>query len=59
MPTRADDNPRTPIGRDWILGALDSSGIQITPDQMEQLSSVTATRSEASIKGSQRRSAGW
>jgi len=39
---RADGNSRTPIGREWILSALDSSGIQICPDQMEQLSSVTA-----------------
>ncbi len=39
---RADDNPRTPISREWILGAIDSSGIQIAPGQLEQLSSVTA-----------------
>ena len=39
---RADENPRTPISREWILGAIDSSGIQIAPGQLEQLSSVTA-----------------
>jgi hypothetical protein len=50
VPARADDNPRTPIAREWILGALDSSGIKITPDQMEQLSSVTATEAKPRLK---------
>jgi hypothetical protein len=49
-PVRADDNPRTPISREWILGALDSSGIRITPDQMEQLSSVTAANLKPRLK---------
>jgi len=39
---RADDNGRTPISRERILGALHSSGIQIVPGQMEQLSEMTA-----------------
>ena len=59
MPARADDNPRTPIGREWILGALDSSGIKITPDQMEQLSSCDSDGSEASIESGECRSSGW
>jgi hypothetical protein len=42
-PIRAADNSRTPISRDWILSVLGTSGINITPDQMEQLSAVTAT----------------
>lgn len=41
-PARAADNSRTPISREWILGVLEASGIHIAPDQMEQLSSVTA-----------------
>jgi len=39
---RADDHPRTPIRREWIMGALISSGVQIEPGQLEALSSVTA-----------------
>jgi len=39
---RADDHPRTPIRREWIVGALISSGVQIEPGQLEALSSVTA-----------------
>jgi hypothetical protein len=42
-PVRAYDNPRTPISREAILGALHSSGMRIGPDQMEQLSGMTAT----------------
>ncbi len=40
---RADEHPRTPISREWITSALISSGVQIGPDQLEALSSVTAT----------------
>jgi hypothetical protein len=39
---QADDNPRTPISREWIRGALLASGVQIEPGQLEPLSSVTA-----------------
>jgi Chaperone for flagella basal body P-ring formation len=49
-PVRAADNSRTPISRDWILGVLDASGINITPDQMEQLSSVTAAGPNPRLK---------
>ena len=40
---RADDNPRKPISREWILSALIASGVQIAPGQLEPLSSVSAT----------------
>jgi len=46
----AGDNPRTPITREWILAVLEASGIQITPDQMEQLSSVTAAEPHPRLK---------
>jgi hypothetical protein len=49
-PVRAADNSRTPISRQAILSILDSSGIQITPDQMEQLSSVTAAQPKPRLK---------
>jgi len=49
VPARADDN-RTPISRERILGALDSSGIRITPEQLEQLSSVTASEPNPRLK---------
>src|SRR4051812_32915981 len=39
---RAEDNVRTTISRETILGALHSSGMQIAADQIEQLSGVTA-----------------
>ncbi len=39
----ADEHPRTPISLEWITEALISSGVQIEPDQLEALSSVTAT----------------
>jgi hypothetical protein len=39
---RADDNGRTLISRERILGALHSSGIPIAAEQMEQLSEMTA-----------------
>lgn len=38
-----DDNVRMRISHEVILGALHSSGMQISPGQMEQLSGVTAT----------------
>ena len=47
---RADDNPRTPISRECILGALHSSGISILPDQMEQLSGMTAAEPNPPLK---------
>jgi hypothetical protein len=49
-PVRAADNSRTPISRDWILGVLEASGINITPDQMEPLSSVTAAGPNPRLK---------
>jgi Chaperone for flagella basal body P-ring formation len=49
-PVRAADNARTPISRDWILGVLETSGINITPDQMEQLSTVTAVGPKPRLK---------
>lgn len=49
-PVRAYDNPRTPISRETILGALHSSGMRIGPDQMEQLSEVTATEPNPFLK---------
>jgi hypothetical protein len=39
---RAEDNVRTTISRETILGALHSSGMQIVANQIEQLSGVTA-----------------
>jgi len=50
VPARAADNSRTPISRERILSALDASGIHITPDQMEQLSSVTAAEPKSRLK---------
>ena len=47
---RADDNPRTPISRECILRALHSSGIPILPDQMEQLSGITAAEPNPPLK---------
>jgi hypothetical protein len=49
-PLRAYDNPRTPISREAILGALHSSGMQIRPDQMEQLSGMTANEPNPLLK---------
>jgi hypothetical protein len=46
----AADNPRTPISRERILSVLDSSGIHVTPDQMEQLASVTAADPKPRLK---------
>lgn len=45
-----DDNARTPISREAILGALHNSGIRIVPDQMEQLSGVTAAEPNPLLK---------
>jgi len=47
---RADDNPRTPISREWILSALIASGVQIEPGQLEPLSNVTATVSNPRLR---------
>ena len=47
---RADDSVRTPISRERILEALHSSGIQILPDQMEQLSRMTAAEPSPVLK---------
>ena len=49
-PARAAGNSRTPISREQILSVLDSSGIHITPDQMEQLSSVTTAEPKPRLK---------
>jgi hypothetical protein len=45
-----DDNPRTPISRESILGALHSSGIGIEPGQMELLSGMTAAEPNPPLK---------
>ncbi len=47
---RAEDNPRTPISRESILGALHSSGISIRPEQMEELSDMTAAEPNPPLK---------
>ncbi len=49
-PVRAADNSRTPISREQILTVLDTSGIHITPDQIEQLSIVTASEPKPRLK---------
>ena len=49
-PVRAADNSRTPISREQILSVLDTSGIHITPDQIEQLSIVTASEPKPRLK---------
>ena len=47
---RADDAPRTPISRERILGALHASGISILPEQMEELSGMTAAEPNPPLK---------
>jgi Chaperone for flagella basal body P-ring formation len=47
---RAEDAPRTLISRDCILRALHSSGIPIPPEQMEELSGMTATEPNPPLK---------
>jgi hypothetical protein len=47
---RADDNGRTPIIRERILGALHSSGIPVAAEQMEQLSEMTAAEPNPLLK---------
>lgn len=47
---RADDNGRTLISRQRILGALHSSGIPIAAEQMEQLSEMTAAEPNPLLK---------
>jgi len=49
-PVRAAGNSRTPISREQILSVLATSGIHITPDQIEQLSNVTATEAKPRLK---------
>ena len=49
-PASADDNPRTPISREWILSTLEVSGIRIAPGQLEQLSSVNAAEPNPRLK---------
>jgi hypothetical protein len=49
-PARAADNSRTPISREQILSVLNSSGLHVTPDQMEQLSSVSASEPKPRMK---------
>jgi hypothetical protein len=49
-PVRAADNSRTPISQEQILSALNSSGIHVTSDQMEQLSTVTAAEPKPRLK---------
>jgi hypothetical protein len=47
---RAADNSRTPISREQILSVLNSSGINIAPDQMELLSTVTSSEPKPRMK---------
>jgi len=47
---RADDNGRTLISRERILGALHSSGIPVAAEQMEQLSEMTAAEQNPLLK---------
>jgi hypothetical protein len=47
---RADDAPRSPISRERILGALHASGISILPEQMEELSGMTAAEPNPPLK---------
>jgi hypothetical protein len=47
---RADNNPRTPISRESILRAMDSSGMKIAPDQLEPLSDVTAAERNPQLR---------
>jgi Chaperone for flagella basal body P-ring formation len=47
---RAEDNPRTPISRECILRALHSSGVSILPEQMEELSGMTAAEPNPPLK---------
>jgi hypothetical protein len=49
-PARAVDNSRPTISREQIVSVLDSSGIRVTPDQMELLSSVTAAQAKPRLK---------
>ena len=50
VPVRADDNSRKPISREWIMDALISSGVQIAPQQLEPLSSMTAAVANPRLK---------
>ncbi len=47
---RADDNGRTLISRERILGALHSSGIPVAAEQIEQLSEMTAAEQNPLLK---------
>src|SRR4051812_17656408 len=47
---RADDNGRTLISREGILAALHSSGIPAVPEQMEELSKITAAEANPPLK---------
>jgi hypothetical protein len=47
---RADDNGRTLISRERILGALHSSGIRVAVEQMEQLTEMTAAEPDPLLK---------
>ncbi|MGA9811405.1 MAG: flagella basal body P-ring formation protein FlgA [Terriglobales bacterium] len=47
---RAEDAPRMPISRDCILRALHSSGVSILPEQMEELSGMTAAEPNPPLK---------
>ncbi len=47
---RADDNGRTLISRERILGTLHSSGIPVAAGQMEQLSEMTAAEPNPLLK---------
>jgi len=47
---RADDNGRTPISREAIVAALNSSGIGIDPSQLEQLSAMSSAEANPQLK---------
>jgi Chaperone for flagella basal body P-ring formation len=47
---RAEDAPRTRISRECILRALHSSGVSILPNQVEELSGMTAAEPNRPLK---------
>jgi hypothetical protein len=50
VPVRAADNSRTPISQERILSVLGTSGIRVTADQVEQLTTVTASDSKPRLR---------
>jgi hypothetical protein len=46
----ADDNGRTPITREAIVATLNTSGIGIEPDQLEQLSAMSSAEANPQLR---------